>query len=572
MNMFEAFAGALRRREDHLALVAGAGAARRVVSYRELDRRIDAACAQFAAAGLQAGDRMLLAVPPSIETYVAMLAMMKSGIVVMAIDPAHGARQVAAILREWPPDAVVASRSVLMLGLLVPELRRIPRKFSATGRICGATTLSPGSRHDGAFDTRPRSPADSALLTFTSGSTGRPKPVVRTHGFLRQQLDVLRPVAEIRDDDIDFVAMPMFVLFNLASGITSVLPACDMKNPGRANPRAVCDQLVSEDVNRMVAAPALLGRLAGYCSRRGRSLPNLRLIATGGGPVTPSLPRRIGEVAPNAVVRMVYGSTEAEPIAAVDHTQVSVTSGRRMRSGGGLLAGRPVDGCDVAIIRSSAGAEYPPMSGRAFLQLQARVGEIGEIAVAGRHVLTGYADPARDGSTKIRVDDRIWHRTGDCGYIDDRGMLWLVGRQAAAIRDTRGTVYPFQVEYALSDLEGIRRTALVQHDGRRTLVLEVRGGAISTASSKAAACIATHGIERIVAVRRIPLDKRHNSKVDYPALARLLEGRGSGVRLFMVDAVSGLFRRLRSVVHGAARLCQSIASGTKVGAWRTRTK
>jgi acyl-CoA synthetase (AMP-forming)/AMP-acid ligase II len=570
--MFDMFARSLHRNEERVALVAGVGRGRREVTYRELDRHIDAACTQFGDAGLRAGDRVLLAVPPSIETYVAMLAMMKSGIVVMVIDPAHGARKVSGILREWPPDAVVASRSILLLGLLVPELRRIPVKFSASGRMPGASPLSLRTVDDKPVDTFPRSSADSALLTFTSGSTGMPKPVVRTHGFLREQLRVLRPVAELRNGDVDFVAMPMFVLFNLANGVTSVLPACDMKNPGRANPRLVHDQLLAENVNRMVAAPALLDRLAAYCVRRRQSLPGLRIVSTGGGPVSPSLPGRLAAVAPNAVVRMVYGSTEAEPIASIDHNQLSVTANRRMRGGGGLLAGRPVDGCDVAIIRSSPGADIPPLSGPEFARIQLPAGAIGEIAVAGKHVLAGYADPARDRSTKIRVDDRTWHRTGDCGYVDDDGSLWLVGRQEAAIRDALGTVYPFQVEYALSDIPGIRRAALTQHDGLRTLVLEVRGRAISTASSEAAACIARHGIERIVTVRRIPLDKRHNSKVDYPALARLLEGRGSGFRLQLVDVVAGLYRELRRVCRGLARLCQSIASGTKVGPCRTRTK
>ena len=572
MNMFETFARSLRRNEDRVALVAGVGRGRREVSYLQLDRQIDAVCARVAAAGLKAGDRMLLAVPPSIETYVTMLAMMKSGIVVMVIDPAHGAREVSGILREWPPKAIVASRSVLMLGLLVPELRRIPLRFSATGRMPGAGCLSPDYGNGGPCEVFPRSSADSALLTFTSGSTGRPKPVVRTHGFLRQQLRVLRPVAAVRDDDVDFVAMPMFVLFNLANGVTSILPACDMKNPGRANPRAVCDQLTRENVNRMVAAPALLDRLAGFCARRKQSLPGLRMISTGGGPVTPSLPRRLKAVAPNAVVRMVYGSTEAEPIAAIDHDRVSVTAGRRMRSGGGLLAGRPVAGCDLAIVRSSPGADIPPLSEPEFGNMKLQAGEIGEIVVAGKHVLASYADPARDSSTKIRVEDRTWHRTGDAGYVDEQGLLWLVGRQAAAIRDAHGAVYPFQVEFALSDIAGIRRAALTQHDGQRTLVLEIRGRAISTASTRAAACVARHGIERIVAVRRIPLDKRHNSKVDYPALVRLLEGRGAGFRLALVDAVSRVFREFRFVIRGVVRYCQSIAPGTKVGECRTRTK
>ena len=269
---------------------------------------------------------------------------------------------------------------------------------------------------------------------------------------------------------------------------------------------------------------------------------------------------------------MVYGSTEAEPIAAVDHQQVSVTVRRRMRGGGGLLAGRPVHGCDVAVVSSRPGVEVPPLSASEFDGLKCPVQEIGEIVVAGRHVLSGYADSTRNASTKIPVDDRIWHRTGDAGYFDENGMLWLVGRQDAAIHDALGTVYPFQVEYALSELPGIRRAALTRRNGVRTLVLELRGGSILMGSGEAAACIASHHIERIVTVRRIPLDKRHNSKIDYPALSRMLDGRASGVRLGIVDALSRSFRELRHVCRRFTRYCQSMTTATKVGECRIKTK
>ena len=96
------------------------------------------------------------------------------------------------------------------------------------------------------------------MLSFTSGSTGEPKPVTRSHGFLRQQMAILQPVARFEVDDVDFVAMPMFVLFNLANGITSVLPACDIKHPGRADSRVIAEQLRSEGATRTVASPGSL--------------------------------------------------------------------------------------------------------------------------------------------------------------------------------------------------------------------------------------------------------------------------------------------------------------------------
>ena len=185
---------------------------------------------------------------------------------------------------------------------------------------------------------------------------------------------------------------------------------------------------------------SLLERLADYCLKKQQTIPALRSISTGGGPVSPTLPERLSAIAPNAIIKSVYGSTEAEPIASVINDEISVADKREMRVGAGLLVGRPVEGCNVKIFPSRNGNSPGPFSESEFESLTLRQGEIGEIVVSGRHVLPGYADPERNRETKIEVGPIRWHRTGDAGYFDTHGRLWLVGRCAAAIRDTRGIV------------------------------------------------------------------------------------------------------------------------------------
>ena len=312
---------------------------------------------------------MLLAIPISIDTYVVMLALLKAGMVIMHIDPAHGSSKVAQILKAWPPAAIVASRPILMLGLLFPEVRRIQKRFVVGGRARGASRLCGDQESQEIQTVIVRSSADSAILSFTSGSTGEPKALIRTHGFLLKQMEILKRLATQECDDIDFVAMPMFVLFNLANRITSVLPACNMKHPGRADPRIVLNQLLAEGATSMVASPALLERLADYCLIRKRTIPAMRCIATGGGPVGPSLPPRLRTIAPNAIIRTVYGSTEAEPIASVDAHEVSLADRGRTREGAGLLVGSPVRGCAVRIIQNQPGCAYGPLTDDDFSNL-----------------------------------------------------------------------------------------------------------------------------------------------------------------------------------------------------------
>ncbi len=237
----------------------------------------------------------------------------------------------------------------------------------------------------------------------------------------------------------------------------------------------------------------------------------------------------------------MYGSTEAEPIASIDDQLVSVVDRSRTREGAGLLVGKPVRGCAVRIIKSQPGRELGSLTDEAFSKLCVATACAGEIVVSGEHVISGYADPVRDRDTKIRVHNTVWHRTGDAGYFDSSGRLWLVGRCSAALSDYRGTVFPFQVEYAVNAVRGVRRAALIEKEGDRVLVLETCGREFRTHCAEAAKCVARFEIDRIVTVHRIPVDRRHDAKVDYPALTRLLEGRWCRFRDRLAEMLSDVF-------------------------------
>jgi len=111
----------------------------------------------------------------------------------------------------------------------------------------------------------------------------------------------------------------------------------------------------------------------------------------------------------------------------------------------------------------------------------------------------------------------LYHRA----VTDARGRLWLLGRCSARIRDRRGTLYPFQVECAACRDPRVRRAALWAHEGKRVLVVELRAKATRPDFEEE---FAWAGIDRVHLVRRLPVDPRHNAKVDYGALKQLLQG------------------------------------------------
>jgi acyl-CoA synthetase (AMP-forming)/AMP-acid ligase II len=176
----------------------------------------------------------------------------------------------------------------------------------------------------------------------------------------------------------------------------------------------------------------------------------------------------------------------------------------------------------LRIVRNQWGMPIAPLSEAELGQMSMAVRDPGEIVVSGDHVLPGYLGGRGDEETKFKVDGAVWHRTGDLGYLDERGRVWLLGRCGARIDDARGTLYPFSVECAASNVAGIERSALVSAQGKRILAVEIHGTKRETAERDLRDTLGWAHIDEIRFLKRIPVDRRHNAKVDYPALQRML--------------------------------------------------
>ena len=361
-----------------------------------------------------------------------------------------------------------------------------------------------------------------ALITFTSGSTGEPKAAVRTHGFLIAQHEVLQRSIALCPGEVDLSTLPIFVLANLASGVTSVIADANLRSPGTIDPLPVLRQIRRHRPSRMTASPAFLERLVGCCEGENQSLDSFTKIYTGGGPVFPALLQRLQRCARNGDVVAVYGSTEAEPIAHCSCAEINAADWLAMQQGCGLLAGKPVPEIEARIIPDQWGMPLPPQSQADFERQCLPAGEAGEIVVHGAHVLQGYLHRRGDTETKMQVDDKIWHRTGDAGFFDATGRLWLVGRCAARIRDARGTLYPMPAEAVAMQFSWVRHCALVGSRERRVLALEPTRTPEVDQLKVLRQALLLLGVDELRLVKRIPVDPRHNAKIDYPRLQRML--------------------------------------------------
>ncbi len=518
MNIAELFQTRAAEHPDGEAIIAFRKRGVRAESMAGLERASTAYAEKLRAAGLQPGDAVLVFYPMSVELYVALLAIFRLGLVAMFIDPSAGKTHIARCCELHPPQALIASPKAHLLRFVSPALRRIPRKFVIGFAVPGANVLTTKQRASQSQKIVAVEDDHPALITFTSGSTGEPKATLRTHGFLQAQHRVLEKSLTLRPGEIDLTTLPIFVIANLASGVQSVLPSVDLRFPGAIDPAPVVRQIGLMKPVSTSASPAFLERIADECLGRQWQLPSFQKIFTGGAPVFPRLLDKLRRVAPNAKIVAVYGSTEAEPIAKLALDEITQEDRAAMQHGRGLLAGRPVPEIQLRILRAQWGTPLAPSTRAEFDAACVSVHEPGEIVVAGDHVLRGYLHGRGDEETKFRVDGQVWHRTGDAGYLDANGRLWLLGRCAAKITDARGTLYPFAVECAASHHPNVKRAALVQHCGKRILTVELQTSEIG----ELRAALAWAELDEIRVLPTIPVDKRHNAKVDYPALLKLL--------------------------------------------------
>lgn len=519
MNIATILEEQARQSPDRLAIVERD----RRVTYKELNARSAAAATELSIAGVRTGMRALVFSRMSIDLYVVLIALFRLRAAAVFVDPSAGRERLDACVRRVMPDAFLAIPRAHGMRLTSAAIRAIPVKAAIAGRVPFTTTIGVDEQST-PHPIAPCAPDTPAVITFTSGSTGEPKATVRTHGFLIAQHKALVESIALAPGDVDLCTLPIFLLANLASGLTSVIPDADLRRPGHIDPGPVVRQLTATGANRTVASPAFLGPIAEHAATARIRLDSLTRIYTGGAPVFPAVLDAIADVCPRASVVALYGSTEAEPIAEIDRTQITAADRVAMSAGSGLLAGRVARSIHLRILRDRWGEPLGPLSDGEFDRAALPSGRIGEIVVSGEHVLTGYLDGRGDEETKIRVADRVWHRTGDAGYLDAEGRLWLLGRCAAKASDHRGVLYPFAVECAASEVRGVTRAAFIAHRDQRLLAVELRGRS-ADALADLGRRIKWAQIDEIVVLDRIPVDRRHNAKIDYAELMLVLDKR-----------------------------------------------
>ena len=508
------------------------------ISYGELSGLVSAYQTLWQQKGWQAGDRIIVILKPSKELYAIALSLFSLGIIAVFIDTGMGRRKIKMAVRDSHAKAIISMKSLIKLFWLVPELWSLQR-FAVDGHGFGYNNilqqvcpLIPAAKE---LRSIARSNTDHGLISFTSGSTGRPKGADRTHFSLIQQHLAIRDHWPDEVGDIDCPCFPVMVLHNLSCGMTTIMPKVDLAQPSLVNAEAVIEQIRQHKITRLSGAPAYFEGLVKYLSQQQEGLKTvdeIQSIVVGGATVSKALANSIREFFPFANARIVYGSTEAEPIADVSIDEYLAEDKP------GYLVGHVASQIDLMISNVPVIEKQGELIREYDLEQGiCEIGEIGEILVSGHHVLKQYIDnPDANRENKIVRSDveatkSIWHRTGDCGYQDQQGRLWLSGRVKDVIHFNGNTLQPFPIEQQLDQDKDIQRAAVISHDDEVCLFIQLintklvnQDALIRRVNAIATEFFSPMGLShvRYCKVVNMPVDGRHNSKVDRPLLRQYL--------------------------------------------------
>ncbi|PVC87004.1 acyl-CoA synthetase [Streptomyces sp. CS131] len=417
------------------------------LTYGLLAGASDSLAARIADAG-----RVAVWATPTPETVIAVVAALRAGVPAVPLNPRTGERELAHILADSEPTAVLAGPD----DELPPGLEKL-RRVTVDARTAASSGAQEGSKAygagkaDGAGEARPAAydigeagPEDPALIVYTSGTTGPPKGAVLPRRAVAASLDALEDAWEWTGDDVLVHALPLFHVHGLILGVLGPLRrGGSVRHLGKFSPDGVARELGSGGT-MLFGVPTMYHRLAEV------------LAGSASEAERESLTRALSGA------RLLVSGSAALPVH--DHERIAAATGRRVIERYGMTetlmnTGIRADGAP------RPGTVGPPLAGVELRLAEEdgtvldEPGAIGEIQVRGPNLFTGYLN--RPDATAAAHAADGWFRTGDVGTVDADGYVTIVGRKATDLIKSGGyKIGAGEIENVLLAHPGVREVAV----------------------------------------------------------------------------------------------------------------
>ncbi|MFD1658474.1 class I adenylate-forming enzyme family protein [Streptomyces caeni] len=431
------------------------------ITYAALDALTDSVAGHLAARGLERGDRVAILLQNSPQFVLALLGAWKAGASVVPVNPMYKAGEVTHVLRDAEVSALVCSdraweaylretaadspvRIVLTTCERDLQTRDDPRvlDFERLPQAPDADDLVTVARQGGkAPEGREPGPSDIALISYTSGTSGTPKGATNTHGNIMYNAERQRTGLGLPDVPVYFALAPLFHI----TGMVVELAAC-LNSAGtlvlayRFEAGVVLDALAEHRPHYTVGPSTAFMALAAHPSVTPGHFTSFHVISSGGAPLPPALVEKF-RAGFGPYIRNGYGLTECTaPCASVPPGHEAPVD----PASGTLAVGLPGPDTVVRIV-DERGQEVP-------------FGEQGEIVVRGPQVVPGYWRRP-EATAETFPDGEL--RTGDIGFMDPQGWLYVVDRKKDMINASGFKVWPREVEDVLYTHPAVREAAVV---------------------------------------------------------------------------------------------------------------
>jgi fatty-acyl-CoA synthase len=455
------------------------------ISWSELDRRTDAVAAGLAELGVRRGDRVAILMLNRPEWIEAAIAILKLGAIAVPLNVRFTPPEIAYVVND-AGSMLVVTEDALVAGVSKA------RSDHPDLVVITAEELGEHRRH-GWVPKVATNEDDPAFICYTSGTTGDPKGAVLTHGSWNAGSQGWAQAIQLTTADRVYLPFPLAFTGGLAVQLFTYWAGARLVLDRAFDPGRTIELFETERLTALLAVPVIIQQVVDHPRFSSADLSSWRVACSGGASVPPSLLQSVQ--ARGIPMLQGYSLTEVSAAGTILPGHDAV---RKLGS-----AGLPIPHGTVAVLNENDEA-CPP-------------GEVGEIAVAGPQVMAGYWNNANATAETLRGG---WLHTGDLGYLDDEGYLFVVDRAKDMLISGGLNVYPAEIERIITGLPGIVEVAVIgvpdSKWGETPAVVAFTAGAPLEPDTVIAACkgvLADYKVPRYLVVRNDPLPRNMSGKI-----------------------------------------------------------